>query len=91
MVCRKNEDLLKNKSFSGHRRCQVSITPWWQVGLSYLSWLAAFIPHHEKKLIVQEMNDLQERLDQSVAKNRLNNWVAISVSLISVFMAPPSP
>ena len=37
--------------------------------------------------MVNEMNDLQERLDLSVAKNRLNNWVAISVSLISVFMA----
>ena len=33
------------------------------------------------------MNDLQERLDLSLAKNRLNNWVAISVSIISVFMA----
>jgi Domain of unknown function (DUF4337) len=36
---------------------------------------------------VEEVNDLQERLDLSIAKNRLNNWVAISVSLISVFMA----
>jgi len=34
-----------------------------------------------------EMNDLQERLDLSEAKNRLNNWIAISVAIISVFMA----
>ncbi len=33
------------------------------------------------------MNDLQERLDLSEAKNRLNNWVAISVAIISVVMA----
>ena len=31
--------------------------------------------------------DLQERLDLSEAKNRLNNWIAISVAIISVFMA----
>ncbi len=36
---------------------------------------------------MNEMSDLQDRLDVSVAKNRLNNWVAISLSLISVFMA----
>jgi len=34
-----------------------------------------------------EMNDLQDRLDLSEAKNRLNNWIAISVAIISVFMA----
>jgi len=36
---------------------------------------------------VSDINDLRERLDQSEARNRLNNWVAISVALISVFMA----
>jgi len=36
---------------------------------------------------VDEMNNLQERLDLSEAKNRLNNWVAVSVAIISVFMA----
>jgi hypothetical protein len=36
---------------------------------------------------MSEMNNLQERLDLSEAKNRLNNWVAISVAIISVFMA----
>src|SRR6266705_1399281 len=36
---------------------------------------------------MNEMNDLQERLDVSEAKNRLNNWIAISVAIISVFMA----
>ncbi|MBI5590996.1 MAG: DUF4337 domain-containing protein [Deltaproteobacteria bacterium] len=36
---------------------------------------------------MQEMSDLQEKLDQSEAKNRLNNWVAISVAIIAVFMA----
>ena len=34
-----------------------------------------------------EMNNLQERLDLSEAKNRLNNWIAVSVAIISVFMA----
>lgn len=34
-----------------------------------------------------ETNDLQERLDLSEARNRLNNWVAITVAIISVFMA----
>jgi hypothetical protein len=33
------------------------------------------------------MSDLQERLDLSEAKNRLNNWIAITVALIAVFMA----
>ena len=33
------------------------------------------------------MSDLQDRLDLSEAKNRLNNLVAISVAIISVFMA----
>ena len=36
---------------------------------------------------MSELNDLQERLDISEAKNILNNWVAISVAIISVFMA----
>jgi len=36
---------------------------------------------------VHEMSDLQEKLDLSEAKNRLNNWVAISVAIIAVFMA----
>ncbi len=36
---------------------------------------------------MSDMNDLQERLDLSEAKNRLNNWVAITVAIISVFMA----
>ena len=36
---------------------------------------------------MSEMNDLQERLDLSEAKNRLNNWVALTVAIISVFMA----
>lgn len=34
-----------------------------------------------------EMNDLQQRLETSEAKNRLNNWVAITVAIISVVMA----
>jgi len=41
----------------------------------------------KEKLIVSEASDLQERLDQSEAKNRLNNWVAITVAIIAVFMA----
>jgi hypothetical protein len=36
---------------------------------------------------VHEMSDLQEKLDQSEAKNRFNNWVAMSVAIIAVFMA----
>lgn len=36
---------------------------------------------------MNETSDLQERLDLSEAKNRLNNWVAISVAIISVSMA----
>ncbi len=36
---------------------------------------------------MEEISELQEKLGLSVARNRLNNWVAISVSLISVFMA----
>ncbi|MBK5276845.1 MAG: DUF4337 domain-containing protein [Desulfuromonadales bacterium] len=36
---------------------------------------------------MSETNDLQQRLDVSEAKNRLNNWVAITVAIISVFMA----
>jgi hypothetical protein len=36
---------------------------------------------------MSEMQDLQERLDLSEAKNRLNNWVAITVAIVSVFMA----
>jgi hypothetical protein len=36
---------------------------------------------------VHEMSHLQEKLDQSEAKNRFNNWVAISVAIIAVFMA----
>ena len=41
----------------------------------------------KEKLIVSEACDLQERLDLSEAKNRLNNWVAITVAIIAVFMA----
>jgi|SRR6185369_2907435 len=33
------------------------------------------------------MGDLQDRLDAAEIKNRLNNWVAVTVALISVFMA----
>jgi hypothetical protein len=33
------------------------------------------------------MNDLQEQLDAAETKNRLNNWVAVTVALVSVFMA----
>ena len=33
------------------------------------------------------MNDLQEQLAAAETKNRLNNWVAVSVALVSVFMA----
>ena len=41
----------------------------------------------KEKLIVSETCDLQEKLDLSEAKNRLNNWVAITVAIIAVFMA----
>jgi hypothetical protein len=41
----------------------------------------------KEKLTVSETSDLQERLDLSEAKNRLNNWVAITVAVIAVFMA----
>lgn len=33
------------------------------------------------------MNDLQEQLTAAETKNRLNNWVAVTVALVSVFMA----
>ncbi len=36
---------------------------------------------------MSETSDLQERLDLSESKNRLNNWVAITVAIIAVFMA----
>jgi len=36
---------------------------------------------------VSEISELQDRLDLSEARNRLNNWIAISVAIISVFMA----
>jgi len=36
---------------------------------------------------MNEMQNLQERLDLSEAKNRLNNWVAITLAIVSVFMA----
>ncbi len=36
---------------------------------------------------MQEMNDMRERLDASEAKNRLNNWVAVSIAILSAFMA----
>jgi hypothetical protein len=42
---------------------------------------------HKEKLTMSELTDLQERLDLSTAKNRFNSWVAISVAIISVFMA----
>jgi hypothetical protein len=32
------------------------------------------------------MEDLQDRLDSAEERNRLNNWVAIAVAIISVFM-----
>ena len=35
---------------------------------------------------MNETRELQDKLDLSEAKNRLNNWVAISVAIISVFM-----
>jgi hypothetical protein len=41
----------------------------------------------KENLRVSELNDLQERLDLSESKNRLNNWVAVSVAVISVFMS----
>lgn len=37
-------------------------------------------------MTVNETRDLQDKLDLSEAKNRLNNRVAISVAIISVFM-----
>jgi hypothetical protein len=36
---------------------------------------------------MSETSDLQGRLDLSEAKNRLNNWVAITVAIIAVSMA----
>lgn len=36
---------------------------------------------------MSELSDLQDKLDRSEAKDRFNNWVAISVAIISVFMA----
>lgn len=36
---------------------------------------------------MSEMRDLQDRLDLSEARNRLNNLVAITVAIVSVFMA----
>lgn len=36
---------------------------------------------------MSEMNALQERLDVSEARNRINNWVAVTVAIVSVFMA----
>jgi hypothetical protein len=36
---------------------------------------------------MSELKELQEKLDLSEAKNRLNNLVAITVAVISVFMA----
>jgi hypothetical protein len=33
------------------------------------------------------MSDLQGRLDAAEKKNRLNNWVAVTVALVSVFMS----
>ena len=33
------------------------------------------------------MSDLQGRLDAAEKKNRLNNWVAVTVAIVSVFMA----
>lgn len=36
---------------------------------------------------MDDTNDLQNRLDLSEAKNRLNNWVAVCVAIIAVFMA----
>jgi hypothetical protein len=33
------------------------------------------------------MSDLQQRLDVAETRNRLNNWVAVTVALVSVFMA----
>ncbi|MEI8032351.1 MAG: DUF4337 domain-containing protein [Chlorobiaceae bacterium] len=36
---------------------------------------------------MNELSDLQERLDLSEERNRINNIVAVSVALLSVFMA----
>jgi len=36
---------------------------------------------------MSEIAELRDRLEESEAKNRLNNWVAITVAIISVFMA----
>lgn len=36
---------------------------------------------------MSELNDLQERLESSEARNALNNIVAITVAILSVFMA----
>ena len=36
---------------------------------------------------MNDISEIQERLDLSEAKNRLNNWVAVSVVIISVFMS----
>ena len=33
------------------------------------------------------MSDLQQRLDVAESKNRLNSWVAVTVAIVSVFMA----
>jgi hypothetical protein len=43
--------------------------------------------HIREKFTVSETSGLQERLDLSEAKNRLNNLVAITVAIIAVFMA----
>jgi hypothetical protein len=40
----------------------------------------------QEKTILSEASDLQGKLDVSEAKNRLNNWVAVSVAIISIFM-----
>ena len=36
---------------------------------------------------MSELSDLQGKLDRSEAKDRFNSWVAVSVAIISVFMA----
>jgi hypothetical protein len=41
----------------------------------------------KEKPAVSEMSVLQERLEVSETRNRLNNWIAITVAIISVFMA----
>jgi hypothetical protein len=49
-------------------------------------WASWHQEQSKEKLTVNETRELQDKLDLSEAKNRLNNRVAISVAIISVFM-----